>query len=1309
VGKEMTEKNLLVSIIVRTKDRPAMLENALKSIAGQTYRPIEVVLVNDGGCDLDTAVLMNILGDVSLKYVRLKSNTGRAKAGNVGIEHSRGKYIGFLDDDDVFYSDHVERLVGLLEQNTHNIVYSDSLMAYKDHDELGTEDAAIRKELVFSYDFDYDTLIFENYIPFMCLLFERDVMLGSGGLDESFDLYEDHDLLIRLGEKHPFLHVQKTTAEYYQWSREVQIAQRGTDDHLIKDASIKLFAKHADKHTPERIYKYKGRKDEHIGNLGTILGGRDTHIGNLEKIFKDQDSHIQHLGAVVEEKDAAINRLKAALAEGYSTIDKIYRSRGWKTLLFYYRIRDRAFPDGSFRKILVQSFFRIIKRMKHSLWPSKTGTESANRGDAEVIDKRLIYSIETNLSRPLIVGRGNVLFLSGWCYHTTHEIKKMVLLADDIPHEVSNCCLARPEILAEQCKEYDRNGHSLNSGFWIPVPYPEINSERYSRLVISVVLKNGEECRQEIGTIKLIPTKGSKAEDLSPASESGSDEPFVAICMTTYNPDMKFFSRQINSIKQQTYKNWICLISDDHSHMNIYEEIKDFLADDHRFLLYRNTSNLGFYHNFEECLMLVPKEASFVAFSDQDDYWHPDKLAVLVAQMDRETTLAYSDMNIVNDKGELLHDTYWTTRKNNYTDLDFLLFANTVTGAASLIRRDLVEFLVPFPRQIGESYHDHWIACVALAMGKVTYVDRPLYDYYQHADNILGHYTKTNAITVQKLREMARSLKSGLRSGPVFESLKALGWKSRDVYFNDIIRIILFARVLQLRCQNAIKKKKAIIRQFAGLERSVFWLVIQTGKGWLKRRSTLGAEFYCLRSFLIFRLMNSYFRMKRDAYLSRTLGVLAVHSSSSTLKVDAVGSVDVIQQKIAPLKVVIAKEAKRRVNVLIPTVNFRYFFGGYIGKFNFALQLAREGFHVRLVIVDYCEFNPEHWKQEIKNYSGLHNFFDIIEVAYNFDRAVPVTVNPDDAFIATTWWTAHIAHKAVAKMRSDRFIYFIQEYEPFTFPMGTFYALAEQTYQFPHYAIFSTELLRDYFRQNKIGVFNEPNPQQGELYSVSFENAIQRFTVDKHDLRERKVRKFLFYARPEQHASRNMFEMGVLALVRVIEEGYFDRDVWEFYGMGSVSHIESIRLHGDVHLNLLQKMTLREYADLLPGFDLGLSLMFTPHPSLPPIEMAAAGMVVVTNTFANKTRERLAAISSNIIAVDPTVESVKTGIIAALERVHNYEDRIKGSHVNWSADWSRSFNEDIMSRIKSFIVATSDRDVLGENVPTEFTLDGIRK
>ena len=62
----------MVSIIVRTKDRPELLKSAIASIAEQTYRPIEVVLVNDGGCDLDIEELKAILGDITLNYVRLE-------------------------------------------------------------------------------------------------------------------------------------------------------------------------------------------------------------------------------------------------------------------------------------------------------------------------------------------------------------------------------------------------------------------------------------------------------------------------------------------------------------------------------------------------------------------------------------------------------------------------------------------------------------------------------------------------------------------------------------------------------------------------------------------------------------------------------------------------------------------------------------------------------------------------------------------------------------------------------------------------------------------------------------------------------------------------------------------------------------------------------------------------------------------------------------------------------------------------------------------------------------------------------------
>jgi len=114
----------LVSIIVRTKDRPELLKRALQSIAAQTYKPIEVVLVNDGGCQLDVNELEGILKDITLNYIRLENGTGRARAGNVGIENAKGEFVGFLDDDDEYYSEHIETLALFPEQDDCQIAYS---------------------------------------------------------------------------------------------------------------------------------------------------------------------------------------------------------------------------------------------------------------------------------------------------------------------------------------------------------------------------------------------------------------------------------------------------------------------------------------------------------------------------------------------------------------------------------------------------------------------------------------------------------------------------------------------------------------------------------------------------------------------------------------------------------------------------------------------------------------------------------------------------------------------------------------------------------------------------------------------------------------------------------------------------------------------------------------------------------------------------------------------------------------------------------------------------------------------------------
>ena len=94
--------------------------------------------------------------------------------------------------------------------------------------------------------------------------------------------------------------------------------------------------------------------------------------------------------------------------------------------------------------------------------------------------------------------------------------------------------------------------------------------------------------------------------------------------------------------------------------------------------------------------------------------------------------LVYSDQRLVDIGGRVLRDTMWVGRSNNRTNMASMLVANTVTGAASLIRRDVVERALPFPDCPGIEFHDHWLALVALASGRLRYVDRPLYDYVQH-------------------------------------------------------------------------------------------------------------------------------------------------------------------------------------------------------------------------------------------------------------------------------------------------------------------------------------------------------------------------------------------------------------------------------------------------------------------------------------------------------------------------------------------------------------------------------------------------
>ncbi|HEX8208429.1 MAG TPA: hypothetical protein VF587_20370 [Solirubrobacteraceae bacterium] len=382
--------------------------------------------------------------------------------------------------------------------------------------------------------------------------------------------------------------------------------------------------------------------------------------------------------------------------------------------------------------------------------------------------------------------------------------------------------------------------------------------------------------------------------------------------------------------------------------------------------------------------------------------------------------------------------------------------------------------------------------------------------------------------------------------------------------------------------------------------------------------------------------------------------------------------VEHLQRKIAPLALEVGEREPERVNLLLPELDPRHAFGGYITKLQLAAALAASGRRVRLVTVD-SPARPPHELASLRAYDGLRDVFDQVEVAHR-PEAGGLPVSPRDRWIATTWWTAHVAHRATADLGAPPFVYLIQEHESLTFPMGSFAAVAEQSYRLPHRAVFSSATLRDHFAER--GAVDDPH--------VVIENPIvDPGAVARDDLVRVGPPAVLVYARPAATEARNLFELALLGLQAAVAEGAFAG--YRFSGVGLPEGHAPIPLGADARLTPVPRQAAGEYRRLLRGHDVGLALMHTPHPSLVPIEMAAAGMTVVTSTFGVKSAERLRGISPNLLGVEPTVESVRDGLRAAAARTADLDARAAGAHVRWSRSAATTFDAGTLAAIDELL------------------------
>ena len=310
--------------------------------------------------------------------------------------------------------------------------------------------------------------------------------------------------------------------------------------------------------------------------------------------------------------------------------------------------------------------------------------------------------------------------------------------------------------------------------------------------------------------------------------------------MATYEPPPELLERQLESLRAQTRPDWICVISDDASGPEASAALERLTEGDPRFHVHRAAERAGAYGNFARALALVPPDARYVALCDQDDRWYEHKLETLIGALG-DAEMAFSDMRLTRPDGTAISDTYWTARLPNHDSFASLLLGNSVSGAAALFRRELLDRALPLPPRVGNLYHDHWLALVAAATGRIAYVDRPLYDYVQHADAVIGHAGANVGVDGGPLRRLA-----GLR-GQRPGRLRA-EW--RRIYFAEYCRMALTAVALEQRLGGSIDPDRRRVLDLAlALDRSpaaLSWLATRQLRR-LVRDDTGGSEAGLLR------------------------------------------------------------------------------------------------------------------------------------------------------------------------------------------------------------------------------------------------------------------------------------------------------------------------------------------------------------------------------------------------------------------------------------------------------------------------------
>jgi hypothetical protein len=302
-----------------------------------------------------------------------------------------------------------------------------------------------------------------------------------------------------------------------------------------------------------------------------------------------------------------------------------------------------------------------------------------------------------------------------------------------------------------------------------------------------------------------------------------------------------------------------------------------------------------------------------------------------------------------------------------------------------------------------------------------------------------------------------------------------------------------------------------------------------------------------------------------------------------------------------------------------------------------------------------------------EDYSALLQIYGLKldnELVLNFNPRTSSALNiphaAGDLFITTSWWTTH---SCLQRIDPKSVLYLIQEDERSFYPVSDLYLECESIMRHSgiRFAV-NSRLLWEHF--DACGFENIIN--NGTWFEPNF----NRFAKPSRSHSTTLKRNLFFYARPNN--PRNLFRMGINTINKALLDRTINPEEWNIILAGS--NIDAFAFDDGTIPQIATGLSWAEYLDLISDIDIGISLMATPHPSYPPLDLASAGAVAITNKYGVK--ESLDDYSSNIICCNPTEEHLLEGIKKALTLIQSDEQvsaNLKTSSLFYS--WQECLSE----------------------------------